>query len=639
MPVDTKKCTSSLSLFRSPSSGPPSPLTSPHLPHSCILAFKYTVDSVSNPFTCLFRPLQLPHPEEVRNQSAVPRQETEEEVWEDDESAPRDKKSWVKRYLSGDKGKQVTHYAYSLVRWGSYWLPEKGSDDYVIEAEKETKNLEENVTFVYNHYMTFVQTVGSPGLDYSRGERVEVRDETGQWEEAIISGVENNYYFIKHDQKVATSQQATAKPSEWIHKFSTRLRKLNRLDGHTQIHEAWDTFFELDWIQARHPTYNTYMAAKIVLKDEEEQRIVIQYEEPDLLIQQEALLREDLEGDPEKIKSYSNWEERWRFNRLHVYEGALRTVGLKVHFMEAENGHSLFRALSHQLFGTPNNYLFLRLRTLEHISRHKDYYQNFVDINFEYYIAHKKKGVEGEYFSMGDHLDIQAVCELYDAQVEIYSELSARPLETIRFYEQMKELPCIRLSYAGANHYDSVEDVNRPLPLTIVKNLRPTALGNQLSESKIILRARMALQQRVEAHMCATDSEVRSEVIFSTVRGAVEFDKRKDIVDILGNLLRELDLGDIKDYMPADDINRRRSLVLDPRKTKVYQSASNPDVVLYYPDAGANLRGIGMRIEGVKDLVDRAVEFVEDHATYSTLREYVVGSHVDYALGKRNGGR
>jgi hypothetical protein len=45
--------------------------------------------------------------------------------------------------------------------------------------------------------------------------------------------------------------------------------------------------------------------------------------------------------------------------------------------------HALYHALSHQLFGTDDNHLFMRRICVDHIAAHKSYYKNFVDISFE----------------------------------------------------------------------------------------------------------------------------------------------------------------------------------------------------------------------------------------------------------------
>mmetsp|Transcript_13439 Transcript_13439/g.21513 ORF Transcript_13439/g.21513 Transcript_13439/m.21513 type:complete len:292 (-) Transcript_13439:31-906(-) len=78
-------------------------------------------------------------------------------------------------------------------------------------------------------------------------------------------------------------------------------------------------------------------------------------------------------------------------------------------------------------------------------------------------MAWKRKGaIKDDFYSPGDHLDIQAVAEIYDCSIVIYSELADRLLDGITFYpttlQRFKRLPQIKLSYAGNMRYDSLFD-------------------------------------------------------------------------------------------------------------------------------------------------------------------------------------
>lgn len=506
-----------------------------------------------------------------------------------------------------------------LVRWGRNWLKEAGSTSYVREYEEDE---EQHVTPAnrFNKFMSFVQTVGSPGLDYQVQERVECKNDLGQWDPARIAGVDDMYYFVRYDNMDTAS--------EWIHRFSARLRKVPTYEGKSLSGGVWDSFCELDWIRVRHPTANVHMPAKIIRK--EGMTATVQYADPALLVQQEELRFDDLQIDYEKVENFRNWEARWRFNRLHVYAGALRSVGLRVHPMDSEAGHSLFRALSHQLFGTPNNYLYLRLKTLDHITLHKDYYMNFVDINFEFYVSHKKKGVEGAYFSLGDHLDIQAVCELFDARVEIYSEVSPTPLRPIRFYQQMSSLPLVRLSYRGQNHYDSVSDARSPLPLTVTRDLQEVPLGQEMSEAQVVLRAREEEFRALTAQQ-ESSAYVREELVVTAVHGTVDIPPG-DIRNTLGQLFQEVGL-------PVTLIPRAvpgREYQIDAHDPKEFTHASNPDVVVWYPALPMLKPGTpSMRIEGRKEVVDKAVAFIRSAVPDQGLIEESVCSRVDYAVDRK----
>lgn len=90
-----------------------------------------------------------------------------------------------------------------------------------------------------------------------------------------------------------------------------------------------------------------------------------------------------------------------------------------------EDGNSLYRAVSLQLFGTPDNYLFIKQQCIQHISSHASYYCGFLDINFEYYLSIKFRSLDPtqEVVAYGDHLDLQAICEMYDVAVHIYSQI------------------------------------------------------------------------------------------------------------------------------------------------------------------------------------------------------------------------
>ncbi len=168
--------------------------------------------------------------------------------------------------------------------------------------------------------------------------------------------------------------------------------------------------------------------------------------------------------------------------------------------MQRGSGTSMYRALSHQLFGTPDNWQFVRKVAHDHIVRHKRYFEQFVDVDFEYYIRVKEMAMTGtEYSALPDHLDLQAICEVFDAAAEIYTPFHnevnlERVLPHTTFYTRLNldkakdgRLPVIRLSYAGADEYDSIAAHHSPPPL---RALGGGILGHRVSTKKIVLRAR-----------------------------------------------------------------------------------------------------------------------------------------------------
>jgi hypothetical protein len=194
-----------------------------------------------------------------------------------------------------------------------------------------------------------------------------------------------------------------------------------------------------------------------------------------------------------------------------------------------EDGNSLYRAVSMQLFGTQENYLFIKQQCIQHIASHPAYFCGFLDINFEYYLSIKFRSMDpqSEVTAFGDHLDLQAICEMYDVAVHIYSQVEfgatsmakgntgpaaekeskdkdyaggnsdalLRNQPFIKFYDDVhpdgNKLPTILLSYAGAGHYDAIKRRSTPWPLQ-------TALGFPVHTKTRIANLVLRARQRTE---------------------------------------------------------------------------------------------------------------------------------------------
>ncbi len=194
---------------------------------------------------------------------------------------------------------------------------------------------------------------------------------------------------------------------------------------------------------------------------------------------------------------------------------------------QRNTSNSLYAALSDQLFGTQDNAQFVRDVTLKYITKHKDYFQQFVDVDFEYYLRLKAMGLQEGYIALGDHLDIQAVCEIFDCCCELYSDRQYRLIEGrlqpyCSFYTELNatrtgdsRLPVMKLSYVGHDDYDSMHHRSVTLPLTA---LGGGVLGAKVSASRIIYNARKI----------ATDSVVLPKSLTTEVvchAGYVELNK------------------------------------------------------------------------------------------------------------------
>eukprot|EP00465_Bigelowiella_longifila_P012039 CAMPEP_0185258672 /NCGR_PEP_ID=MMETSP1359-20130426/7556_1 /TAXON_ID=552665 /ORGANISM="Bigelowiella longifila, Strain CCMP242" /LENGTH=427 /DNA_ID=CAMNT_0027844257 /DNA_START=54 /DNA_END=1337 /DNA_ORIENTATION=+ len=181
-------------------------------------------------------------------------------------------------------------------------------------------------------------------------------------------------------------------------------------------------------------------------------------------------------------------------NKTLHFISSLKAINLSVVSMNKEGGHSMFRALSYQLFGTQTNWKAIRGMCVEHMINHKDYFQHFIDCEFEQYIATKKKAIRlKDFYAPGDHLDLQAISEIFDVGVRIYSDKASRPFDYISIYADphssfQKEhcFGCIRLFYRGDEEYDSLVEQGTSIPLKrkIGFQKAPKTLG-ELTEKDI----------------------------------------------------------------------------------------------------------------------------------------------------------
>lgn len=145
---------------------------------------------------------------------------------------------------------------------------------------------------------------------------------------------------------------------------------------------------------------------------------------------------------------------------LDEFRETLKKQGLEM-IEQAGDGNCLFRAVSLQVYGQSDNHAEVRERCLDFMAQNEEHYSNFVaatdeDRTFQDYIARKRRdGVHG------NHAEIQAVSELYNRPVEVYSvdtsSPSCKPMNI--FHAEYKTSdPPIRLSYHDGNHYNAVVD-------------------------------------------------------------------------------------------------------------------------------------------------------------------------------------
>lgn len=116
------------------------------------------------------------------------------------------------------------------------------------------------------------------------------------------------------------------------------------------------------------------------------------------------------------------------------------------------DGACLFRSIAYHLFGDQELHGDVRKQCMDYMERNRDHFAQFVTEDFGAYIARKRES--GCY---GNHLEIQAMSELYNRNIEVYVD-SPEPINT--FLAQGSTEPPIRVSYHNNIHYNAIVDPN-----------------------------------------------------------------------------------------------------------------------------------------------------------------------------------
>ena len=119
--------------------------------------------------------------------------------------------------------------------------------------------------------------------------------------------------------------------------------------------------------------------------------------------------------------------------------------------------------MSHQLYDSGDYHAVVRETCMRYIDGEAAYFRAFVVGDFDAYVARMCRS--GEW---GDHVEIQALSEVYDLPIEIYA-YSTHPLRTYSRQDSTEgstsvsdvRRPVMRLSYHFASHYNSVVEAGR----------------------------------------------------------------------------------------------------------------------------------------------------------------------------------
>lgn len=203
---------------------------------------------------------------------------------------------------------------------------------------------------------------------------------------------------------------------------------------------------------------------------------------------------------PENIEELEKW-----------FETALKEQKGFVIKKMGEDGACLFRAVADQVFGDQESHSIVRKQCIEYLAKNADYYSHYVTEDFTTYLNRKRMDN-----CHGNHLEIQAMCEIYNRPIELY-QYSIEPINTFHGSYKTDNEP-IRLSYHSNVHYNGVIDpykqtigVGLGLPLA---NFQPGVPEKHLVRDATRQSEDLHIEQAMlEDKLRETDWEVTQETI------------------------------------------------------------------------------------------------------------------------------
>lgn len=203
-------------------------------------------------------------------------------------------------------------------------------------------------------------------------------------------------------------------------------------------------------------------------------------------------------------------EEEW-VEKDARFEAVMRRKGYDIKGM-GEDGACLFRAVADQLFGDQEMHQCVRAQCMDYIERNSDYYSQYVTEDFEEYVSRKRTPEVH-----GNHLEIQALSEMYSRPIHIYC-YSSEPINIFQHIPRTdSELTIpIRLCYHRGVHYNSLVDPNNAsLGVGLgLPGLKPgMADKNMVRDALAQSDNTLTEQKMIEDKIKATDWEATNEAI------------------------------------------------------------------------------------------------------------------------------
>ncbi|RZC32319.1 OTU domain-containing protein 5-A, partial [Asbolus verrucosus] len=163
---------------------------------------------------------------------------------------------------------------------------------------------------------------------------------------------------------------------------------------------------------------------------------------------------EDEYDDQGLIKDRNLPDEEWQ-KRDDYFSRGMSNLGFEIKQMN-EDGACLFRSIADQVYGDQEFHYQVRQDCMNYIVQNRDYFEPYVTEDFDKYVARKRR-----WNVHGNHLEIQAMSELYNRTIEVYC-YQITPINIFNGSRLINSYEPIRLSYHRMCHYNSISNPNKP---------------------------------------------------------------------------------------------------------------------------------------------------------------------------------
>ncbi|KAH8309699.1 hypothetical protein KR067_000136 [Drosophila pandora] len=171
-----------------------------------------------------------------------------------------------------------------------------------------------------------------------------------------------------------------------------------------------------------------------------------------------------------------------------------------------EDGACLFRSISLQIYGDEEMHDVIRQHTMDYIHENREYFGQFVTEDINSYIQRKRARD-----AHGNHIEIQAISEIYSRTVEVYCYQS-NPINIFNSEQSQAGYPPLRLSYQRGSHYNAILD---PYNATVGVGLGLAGYKPEFQTKEAVrLSEQLEIEQTMfEDKLKTTDWEATNEAI------------------------------------------------------------------------------------------------------------------------------